>query len=120
MITQDLNELLDNAENINCVFINDIIITIANFLNDYHKILLLSLSKDLHKLKDKICYNDKINLAKIQLLWYYDRFINIRITHLPQKYYKYGLDDDSDDIIDQLIPYEFPISIKRLNFSADF
>lgn len=65
--------------------INDIVIIIAKFLNDREKILFLSSSNRLHLLKNKIHYNEVINIMKIKDLTYYDMFTNVCISNLEHK-----------------------------------
>ena len=67
------------------ILINDIILNITNFLNTYDKLMFLSITKNQHMLKDKICYEDKIVIGEILTLWYYDRFTNISIELFNRK-----------------------------------
>src|SRR5579872_2704116 len=68
------------------ILINDIIIKITTFLRTCDKVMFLSISKDLHFLKDKIYYDKKIRLRKICNLWYYDNFTNIIVGNTSYKY----------------------------------
>ena len=68
------------------ILISDIIINIASFLNTFNKVKFLSLSKNLHILKDRINYDTKIKLYKICKLWYYDRFTNIIVSNSTRNY----------------------------------
>src|SRR5579872_5595144 len=65
--------------------IDDIIVYIMNFLCDKDKINFLSLSKDLHKIKNKVHYEKMIDSKKICGLFYYDMFTNVRITEPKYK-----------------------------------
>jgi len=57
-----------------------IVITCLNFKNnDFDKISLLSCSKNLHLLKNRIFFNDLVAFEKINYLWYFDRFTNVRV-----------------------------------------
>ena len=55
----------------------DNIIDILSYLINIEKILFLSLSKELHALKNKVYYDEFIDIDKIQHLWYYNRFTHI-------------------------------------------
>src|SRR5579872_5211183 len=59
--------------------INDIIIYIMTFLRDNEKIKFLSLSKSLNYLKNKVYYDEMIDIGKISRLSYYDMFTNVII-----------------------------------------
>lgn len=60
---------------------DDNILDIVSYLYINEKIIFLSLSKKLHKFKDKIYYNDEVSIDNIQNLWYYDNFMNECISH---------------------------------------
>src|SRR5579872_3691428 len=88
------------------ILTNDTIIYTMSFLNDYDKILFLSLCKNLHLLKDKIYYCDKVNIYKIHDIWYFDRFTNITRYSPDVDYYYYKP--------------KLPKSINHLIFSNNF
>src|SRR5579872_1016020 len=70
------------------ILIQDIIIYIVSYLKTKKKIKFLSLSRDLHALKDKIYYEDMIDIDKIHNLWYFDKFTNVLIydTNITYKF----------------------------------
>src|SRR5579872_6228717 len=70
------------------MLINDVIYNIISFLNNYGKIMFLSVTKNTHILKDRIYYDDVIDIDKILILWYYDRFTNVRTDVIPLKFPK--------------------------------
>lgn len=69
-------------------FYNDIVLLICKFIdNNKQKIQFLSSCKYLDKFKDKINYYSCIAIEKVYYLWYYDRFINLKITNNVSKIY---------------------------------
>src|SRR5579872_7065492 len=78
---------------------DDIIIYIVDFLAVHDKIKFLSLSQNLHSLKDKIYYKDEIDIKKIHQLWYFDKFTNIIVDNFA---------------------YILPKSINRLKLNCPF
>ena len=72
--------------NILDIVISDIIIKIASFLNTFDKLKFLSITNDLHLLKNRTYYDKRIAFHKIYKLWYYDRFTNIVVGKSGQKY----------------------------------
>src|SRR5579872_7564383 len=93
------------------IMISDCIISITKFLNDKENLRFLSISKDLHLLKDKINYDDEINIDRIHQLWYYDRFTNIMAHHLLYKFPKSITHLEFDDKFDQNIKECIPTSV---------
>jgi hypothetical protein len=67
----------------------EILIQICDELSDNEKISLTSTSSIMDKVKYKIIYRSKIDIAKIYLLPYFDNFENIEIHDDPPKFPKY-------------------------------
>ncbi len=59
---------------------NDIIISICAFLNDYDKLNLLSITHTTNKLKNQIYFDSKISIKDIKNIWYGDRCRNLWIS----------------------------------------
>ena len=99
------------------VLIIDTIINIVFYLCDKDKIKFLSLSKELHILKNKVYYDDVVSTDEICHLSYYDRFTTIisdtkyklpaSVTHLTFGYY-----------FDNNRLYIIPISVTHLTFDV--
>ena len=100
--------------------IDDVIIYITTFLDIPNRLKFLSLSKNLHILKDKINYDDKINFDLINKLWYYDRFTNVVTNYAISVFPKFinhltfgwSFNQDIKDCI--------PNSVTHLTFDDDF
>src|SRR5579872_5262412 len=100
--------------------IDDIIIYITNYLDDESKIMFLSVTNQLHSLKNKIYYDEEVMVSDIHNLLYYDRFRNVMVenayklpksvTHVTLTYY--FKDDDIEGLI--------PDSVTHLTFSHHF
>jgi hypothetical protein len=67
----------------------DVVIKICDGLSDSEKISLTSISSNMNKLKYKLIYCTKIDIAKIYLLPYFDNFENIEIHGNPPKFPRY-------------------------------
>src|SRR5579872_4718572 len=110
------------------LLVQDNILCIASYLDTNNKIIFLSSSKEFHSLKNKVYYHDQIKVTnkklygkRIDHLWYYDRFTNIRINNIPNKfkYPKYVTHLIFSDHIDQEIK-NIPNSITHLTFGNGF
>src|SRR5579872_2711480 len=101
--------------------LDDIIIYITSFLNTNDSINFLSISRDLHLLKDKIYYNKPVYSHIIHKLWYYDRFTNIMVIDTGIKLPKFintlefDMCFDNQDIKDCI-----PNSVTHLTFGHYF
>src|SRR5579872_5207198 len=104
--------------------IDDIIITIMKFLNDNEKIRFLSLSNNLHNMKNKVHYDEIINIDVIHELSYYDMFTNVRVckshfknrTILPNSITHLTFESDVNKDINNYLPD----TITHLTFGNDF
>ena len=108
--------------------ISDIIVTIASYLNDWNKLQFLSTTNYLHSLKNKVYYNDIINLdnkrtilyESYQDLWYFDQFTNIMINNFTHKlpksitYLKFNM------TFNQCIKDHIPNTVTHLMFGLQF
>src|SRR5579872_4413206 len=63
------------------LLIDDVIVSIMSFLKDIEKIMFLSSSNRFHQLKNKVYYNEKIGICKINTLFYYDMFTNVYVIN---------------------------------------
>ena len=59
---------------------SDIIPLICQFMNDKSKVNFISVSKSFIQFKNKIFYDDMIRYNKIEKLYYFNRFKNIKIN----------------------------------------
>lgn len=61
--------------------VQDIVVYITTFLKDKNIINFLSACSHFHLLKDKITYQDIVNINKIYDLWYYNNFSNVNFKN---------------------------------------
>src|SRR5579872_4878071 len=103
------------------ILVSDTIIYVVSFLKTNDKIKFLSLSKDLHLLKDKIYFDELITYTKkINYLWYFDRFTNIIIYDITQKLPKSVKHITFGNYFNQDIRDYIPHSVTHLYFKDDF
>lgn len=102
------------------VLIEDILLIITVYLNNEEKINFLSSSRDLHNLKNKIYYEDIINVKNIYELWYFDRFKNIIIDNLEYKLPKSLNQLTFCETFNNNIKEYIPDSVSHLTFGNDF
>src|SRR5579872_2332086 len=76
------------------VIVDDVIINIAQFLTNNHKLTFLSTSKKFHLLKNKVHYDEAVDIDKVYKLPYYDMFTNVFVNdlaiRLPKSIIKLG------------------------------
>lgn len=108
------------------LLIDDVIICIAKFLNNKEKIIFLSLSMKLHKLKNNIYYDDYVCLHKIYDLPYYNMFTHVifnklgynlpnSITHL---FFEYLISNKRGILIKDNV--KIPVTVTHLSFNSMF
>lgn len=87
---------------------NDIIIYMCEFLSDIDKVFFLSANNTHHLLKNKIRFNEKTHVDKINKLTYYNRFANVitkkNIKKLPLNITHLTLSGTYHKNINKLIP----------------
>ena len=71
---------IEYYDKIDMILIDDNILYITTFLCDREKIKFLSITKRLHLLKNRIYYNELIDVDRIYEVSYYDKFKNIQIS----------------------------------------
>src|SRR5579872_6029748 len=99
------------------ILIVDVIINIMTYLSDRGKIKFLSLSKNLHALKNKVYYEEYINVDRIHTLWYYDRFTHINFYNLR---YTFPKSITHVTVSNTNIVNHIPASVTHLNFDKCF
>src|SRR5579872_34667 len=100
--------------------VDDMIVTIATFLNNMNKIRFLSISKRLHPLKIKVYYHDEEYIDHIYKLPYYDMFTNVIFDDVHKKLPKSVTHLTSTKNFDKCIKGYIPNTVTHVCFESGF
>src|SRR5579872_236302 len=100
--------------------IDDIFLYIVAYLDDKDKILFLSSSQHLHKLKNKVYYRKKVDIGFIYHLWYFDNFTNAKVYNLKYNLPKRITYLTFNKYFNKSIMRYIPFTVTHLTFGNKF
>src|SRR5438046_1361923 len=92
----------------------DICISICNYLRNMDKLNFFSVTQNLHSCKSKIKFTDSVFINRITNIWYFDQFTNIKANNIctyPKSITTLTIDN---------IRKRIPDSVTHLTFGYDF